>query len=152
MQESAWTHATQWVQERAALMLTMSTHRQESMETEARFPFSLADGIVLVQCVGLTQAASIVGSVDPRRYPDEEMPAAVAVKGYLQGAVDKATQEGKHFHRLTAESLTAYLLSPLLLPRGERPPLVCTGDAKRKGRAIPAAPAASPLLPNAPKF
>ena len=97
MQESAWTHATQWVQERAALRLTLSPHRPESMETEARFPFSLADGIVLVQCVGLTQAASIVGLVDPWRYPDEEMPAAVAVKGHLQGAVDKATQKGKHF-------------------------------------------------------
>jgi hypothetical protein len=109
------------------------------METKARFPFSLADGIVLVQCLGLTLAANIVRSVDPWRYPDEETPATIGVKSYLQGAVDKATQEGNSFCRITEESLTAYLLSPLLLPKGERPPLVriSTGDAKRKTCAIP---------------
>ena len=101
-------------------MTAMSMYRQESMETEAHFRLSLADGIVLVQCSSLTLAANIVRSVDPWCYPDEETPATVNVISYLQKAVDKATQEGKSFCRITEESMAAYLLSPLLLPRGER--------------------------------
>ena len=44
-------------------MATMSTYRQDLMETEAQFPISLADGIVLVQCLGLTRAVSMVSLV-----------------------------------------------------------------------------------------
>ncbi len=60
------------------------------METEVQFPISLADGIVLVQCLGLKRAVSMVGLVDPWCYPDEDMPASVVVKNYLHAAVDKA--------------------------------------------------------------
>ena len=120
-------------------MVTMPTHRQDSMEIEARFPISLADGIVLVQCLGLKRAGSMVDLVDPWCYPDDDMPATVAVKSYLQATVDKAMNAGKTFCEWTDERLTAYFLSPLLLPKGERPPLVHkpTRDAKEKKFVIP---------------
>ena len=109
------------------------------METEAHFHISLADGIVLVQCLGLTRAADMIRSADPWCYPDEETPAAVTVKAYLQAAVDKAMHAGRTFCKWATESLTAYLLSPLLLPKGERPTLVRmpTGDAEKKKCTIP---------------
>jgi len=58
---------------------------------------SLADGIVLVQSMELTDAAIFVGSVDPWCYPEEQTPSVIGVKSYLQSAVDKATNEGKAF-------------------------------------------------------
>ena len=105
-------------------MATMSDSRQDSMEITARFSFSLADAIVLEHRLGLTKAAKITLLVDPWRYPGEETPASAGIKGVLQSAVDKATAEGRTFVQWTAESMSAYLLSPLLLPKGKRPPLV----------------------------
>ena len=94
------------------------------MEITARVSFSLADAIVLEHRLGLTKAAKIILVVDPWCYPGEETPASAGIKWVLQSAVDKAAFEGKIFGKWTAESMSAYLLSPLLLPKGKRPPLV----------------------------
>jgi hypothetical protein len=94
------------------------------MDISARFPFSLADAIVLEHRLGMSNALKTVQSVDPWCYPGEETPATVAVRSRLQSAVDKASNDGNHFNDWTAESISAYLLSPLLLPKGKRPSLV----------------------------
>jgi hypothetical protein len=96
----------------------MSDYRQGSMEITARFSFTLADAIVLEHRLGLTKAANIALLVDPWCYPGEETRASAGIKGVLQSAVDKATAEGRTFGQWTAESMSAYLLSPLLLPKG----------------------------------
>ena len=124
MQSAAWDLASPWVQQHVSLMVALPPYRQSLLESSARFPLSLADGIVLVHRLGLSSAAKIVLSVDPWCYPGEQTPAAVAVKGSLQGATDKAKREGDIFYQWTPESRTGYLLSPLLLPKGKRPSLV----------------------------
>ena len=88
MQALAWDHASPWVQEHVTLMATMSEARQSSMEILSRFPFSLADSIVLVHRLGLTTAAKVVLLVDPWCYPGEETPATVVVIRTLQSAVE----------------------------------------------------------------
>ena len=138
MQASAWDHASPWVQDHVTLMAAMSDYRQGFMEISARFPFSLADAIVLEHRLGLTNAAQIVLVVDPWCYPGDETPATVGAKRVLQSAVDKAKDVGTNFKHFTAESMSAYLLSPLLLPKGNRPSLVRAG-LKRAALAPPLA-------------
>jgi hypothetical protein len=106
------------------LMATMPGYRKGSMEITARFSFLLADAIVLGHRLGLTIAANIILLVDPWCYPGKETPASAGIKSVLHSAVDKATAEGRAFVQWTAEIMSAYLLSPPLLPTGKRPPLV----------------------------
>jgi hypothetical protein len=149
MQASAWDHATPWVQDHVTLMAAMSNYRQGSMEILTRFPISLADAIVLVHRLGLTNAAQIVLAVDPWCYPGDETPATVGARGVLQSAVDNANGAGANYKHFTAESISAYLLSPLLLPKGKRPSLVRAGlkraasDATLGGAADDASPASA---------
>ena len=105
-------------------MAAMSDSRQGTIEITARSSFSLADAIVLENRLGRTKAAKIILLVDPGCYQGEEAPTSAGARRVLQSAVDKATAEGKHFGVWTAESMSAYLLSPLLLPKGKRPSLV----------------------------
>jgi len=149
MQASAWDHATPWVQDHVTLMAAMSYYRQGLMEILTRFPISLADAIVLVHRLGLTNAVQIVLAVDPWCYPGEETPATVGARRVLQSAVDKANGAGTNYKHFTAESISAYLLSPLLLPKGKRPSLVRAGlkraasDATLGGAADDASPASA---------
>ncbi len=106
MQAPAWDHANLWVQDNATLMTKMSETRQSSMEISARFPFSLADSIVLVHRLGLRTAAKIVLLVDPWCYHGEETPATVVVIRALQIAVDKAANDGKRFSAWTATAVS----------------------------------------------
>jgi hypothetical protein len=109
----------------------MSAYEQSILQISTVTQLSLADGIALVHFMGLTNAARFVSLVDPWCYPGNQTPALMGVKRYLQAAVDKATSDGKVFHAWTADSMTANLLSPLLLPKGERPPLVNSSECKR---------------------
>ena len=69
IQASAWDHASPWVQDHVSHMATISEYSQGSMEISVRFALSLADGIVLMHRMGLTNAAKVVLSVDPWCYP-----------------------------------------------------------------------------------
>ncbi len=104
-----------------------------SIEPRFRGPLTLADVIVITSVQGLTKAAEFVSTVDPWRYPGELSTAPLAVKGYIQSVVDKASEAGKHFVQFTEESKTDYLLSPLLVPKGKRPQLV---SVPKKPRAV----------------
>jgi hypothetical protein len=85
---------------------------------------TLADAVVVTSIQGLTQAADFVSIVDPWCYPGELTTAPLNVKRYVQSAIDKATEAGKQFVHFPEESISDYLLSPLLVPKGERPNLV----------------------------
>jgi hypothetical protein len=119
-------------------MVTISEYWQKFIDISTWFYFSLAYDIVLVHCLGMAYAIRIVHSVDPWCYPGEEIPATVAVRSRLQSAVDTASSDGIRFNDLTSESISAYLLSPLLLPKGKRPSLV------RVPRLMRAAPDVAP--------
>ena len=115
MEVMAWTHATSFVTDQISLMLSFPENRHQYLELNIHERLSLADGIVLVQCLGITKAADFVGSVDPWLYPDGKTPGP-GCRRFTQSAVDKATVAGKQFFNWTEESKTAYLLSALLVP------------------------------------
>ena len=72
------------------------------------------------------------------RFPQKAR-ALVGIFSYAQHAVDKAANMGKEFRLWTPESITAYLLSPLLISKGKRPVLI------RISRAAPRSSAACGL-------
>ena len=131
MQKLAWELANPRVTEYASLASTMPEQHLSSIEPRFRGVLNLADAIVITSVQGLTKAAEFVSIVDPWRYPGELSTAPLNVKGYIQSAVDKATEAGKQFVNFTEESKTDYLLSPLLLPKGKRPLLVAVPKKPR---------------------
>ena len=92
-----------------------------------------------LQHFGYTKSAAFIDKVDPWCYPTEKTRALVGILGYAQHAVDKAAHMGKEFRLWTPESITAYLLSPLLISKGKRPVL------SRISRAAPRSSAACGL-------
>jgi hypothetical protein len=124
MQSAAWDHASPFITDYLTLRASLSAYEQSHLEISTVAQLSFADAIILVQCMGLTDAARLVSLVDPWCYPGSQSPASVGVSRYLQSAVDKASSEGILFYAFLAESVSAYLLSPLLLPKGSRPLLV----------------------------
>jgi len=122
----------------------MPEYEQSYLEISTVGQLSLADAIVLVQFMGPTDAARFVSFVDPWRYPGEQAQASIGVKGCLQSAVDKAASEGRRFAAWTTESISDYLLSPLLVPKGSRPPLVLESKLEALGSKRKVQP--SPLL------
>jgi len=113
----------------------MSAHKQTQSDVLTVAQLSLADGIVLVQFMGVTDAARLISLVDPWCYPGSSTPASIGIKRYVQSAVDKAASKGKTFCIFRAERVSAYLLSPLLVPNGERPSLLDLTECKRGRRA-----------------
>ena len=96
MEVLAWTHATSFVTDQITLMLTLPENRHQYLELNIHERLSLADGIVLVQCLGLTKAAEFVSSIDPWLYlhpavktTDPRCPGYV-YKAFIHSAVDKA--------------------------------------------------------------
>ena len=105
----------------------MSDYRRRLLEISTVVQLSLADLIVLDHRLGRPAATDFARLVDPWCYPGEKTPATVAAKRYFQSVLDKAETAGRIFLFWTTESMSAYLLSPLLLRRGERPALVRAG-------------------------
>jgi len=112
MQSAAWDHASPFITDYLTLRASLSAYEQSHLEISTVAQLSFADAIVLVQCMGLTDAARLVGLVDPWCYPGSQSPASVVVSRYLQSAVDKASSEGILFYAFLAERLSEYLLSP----------------------------------------
>jgi hypothetical protein len=139
MQSAAWDHASPFIKEFLTLRNSVSEYEQNILTTSTVAQLSVADAIVLVHCMGVTDAARFVSSVDPWCYPGNPTPASINVKFCIQSTVDKATSAGRKFYALLAENVTAHLLSPLLLPKGERPLLLDTSGCKKGNRAHPTA-------------
>ena len=82
MQSAAWDHASPFITEYLTLRASMSAYEQSHLEISTVAQLSFADGIVLVQCMGLTNAAELVSFVDPWCYPGSLTPASIGVIGY----------------------------------------------------------------------
>ena len=77
IQSAAWDHASPFIIEylaRKARAIHSRFNKLLDLDSESFARLSLADGIVLVQLMGLNEASSFVGSVDPWYYPGEQTP------------------------------------------------------------------------------
>ena len=131
LQVLAWEHASPSVTEQIAILVTMSDYRQSCLEISFRSILSLADAIVLDHRLGLKKAVEFVSVVDPWNYPGTKARAPCLVYRQTQSAVDKATTAGKTLSLCTQESISSYLVSPLLVRTGDRPSLIRKRDAFR---------------------
>ena len=118
LQACSWAHANSIVVEHITLLSTMSDYRQQNLELKIRDRLSVADAIVLVHHLGVTKAAAFVAVVDPWRFPHDNSTATINVKGQVQSVVDKATFLGITLNTFTDTSISAFLLSPLLVKKG----------------------------------
>ena len=125
MQQLAWKIATPQVTAHVALAITLPDHEHRSIVPRCRGRLTLADGIILGRWLGLQRASEFVSIVDLWTYVGDDKPAPIKVYQYLQSCVDKAAVAGRNFGKYTEESMSAYLLSPLLMPtKATRPTLV----------------------------
>ena len=124
LQACSWAHANSIVVEHITLLSTMSDYRQQNLELNIRDRLSVADAIALVHHLGVTKAAAFVAAVDPWCFPHDDSPATINVRGQVQSVVAKATLLGKALCNFTDTSISAFLLSPLLVKKGDRPSLV----------------------------
>ena len=125
----SWALANSSVVEYISLLASMSDYRQSFLDLQLRDRLSVADAIILHQRLGLSKAANFIEVVDPWCYPDDDTPAVVGVKSFLQSVVDKATSA--KLSNKTEASITEFLLSPLLIKKGGRPSLVLKPKAER---------------------
>ena len=105
-------------------MVTMSDYQQQFHELRFKDRLSVADAVVLEHRLGLTKAANFVAEVDPWCYPHDDSPAFIGVKTYVQSVVAQATHAARSLSQFSDTSITDFLLSPLLVKKGDRPNLV----------------------------
>jgi hypothetical protein len=129
IQARAWALASPSVVEYISLLSSMSDYRQCYFELHLRDRLSVADCIVLHQRLGVSKFANFVEVVDPWCYPDGNKPAVINVRSYMQSVVNKAAST--KISDKTEESITEFLLSPLLVNKGKRPLLVLKPKEQR---------------------
>ena len=105
-------------------MVTMPEYQQQLVHLNMRDRLSVADAVVLEHRLGLTKAVNFVTIVDPWRYPHDDTPGSLKVNSCVQSVVAQALHTGKTLIKFTVASITDYLLSPLLVKKGDRPPLI----------------------------
>ena len=105
-------------------MITMSDYQQQFHVLRFKDRLSVADAVVLEHRLGLTQTANFGAEVDPWCYPHDDSPALIGVKTYVQSVVAQATHAAKSLSQFSDTSITDFLLSPLLVKKGDRPNLV----------------------------
>ena len=99
----------------------MPDYRQRILELNIRDRLSVADAIALVHHLGVTKAAAFVAAVDPWCFPHDDAPATINVRGQLLSVVAKTTLLGNTLSKFTDTSISAFLLSLLLVKKGDRP-------------------------------
>jgi hypothetical protein len=119
------------VVEHLTLMTTMSDYRQQFLDLKFRGRLSVADAVALEHCLGNTKAAAFVAEVDPWCYPHDETPATILVQSQVQSVVAQASHAGKNMKDFTDESITNFLLSPLLVKKVDRPSFVRKSKEQR---------------------
>ena len=115
-------------------MVTMPDYRQQYVDLNVRDRLSVADAVVLDHHLGLTKATIFISAVDPWSYP-HDTPASLNVKSYVQSVVAQATHAGKRLLNFTNTSISNFLLSPLLIKKGDRPPLVAKPKAQQRAKS-----------------
>ena len=68
---------------------------------------------------------------DPWCFPHDDAPATIDVRGQVQSVVAKATLLRNTLSKFTDTSISAFLLSPLLVKKGDRPSLVLKPKSER---------------------
>ena len=132
IQARAWALANPSVVKYIILVVSMSEHRQEFLDLKLRYRLSVADAIILHQRVGVTKAANfVVAAVDPWRFPHDDAPATFNVRCQVQSVVAKATFLGRILSDFTDTTISAFLLSLLLVKKGDRPHLVLKPKSER---------------------
>ena len=113
------------------LLVSMSDYRQSFLDLQLRDRLSVADAIILHQRVGVTKAANFVAAVDPWRFPHHDAPATFNFRCQVQSVVAKATFLGRKLSDFTDTTISAFLLSLLLVKKGDRPHLVLKPKSER---------------------
>ncbi len=141
------------VVEQISLMVTMSDYRHQFIELKIQDRLSVADAVVLEHHLGLMRATYFVAQVDLWCYPHDNAPASIGIQSYVQKVVSKATHAMQKLSDITDASVTDFLLSPLLVKKGDRPKLVCNPKAQHasKPRAVVTAAANHALLQSTSK-
>jgi hypothetical protein len=122
LQARSWALASSSVVEYITLLVSMSDYRQSFLDFKLRGHLSVADTIILHQRLGVVKASNFIELVDPWCYPDDDTPAAISVRSFMQSVVDKAASV--KLSEKTEASITEFLLSPLLVKKGDRPSIV----------------------------
>lgn len=122
LQALAWEHANPIVVEYISLMVTIPEYQQQLVHLNMRDRLSVADAAVLKHRLGLTKVVNFVTIVDPWRYPHYDAPGSLKVNSCVQSVVAQAVHTGKTLIKFTDASITDYLLSRLLVKKGDRPP------------------------------
>jgi len=105
-------------------MVTIPEYQQQLVHLNMRDRLSVVEAVVLEHRLGLTKAVNFVTIVDPWRYPHDDTPGSLKVNSCVQSVVAQALHTGKTLIKFTVASITDYLLSPLLVKKGDRPPLI----------------------------
>ena len=129
LQARSWALASSSVVEYITLLVSMSDYRQSFLDFKLRDRLSVADTIILHQRLGVVKASNFIELVDPWCYPDDDTPAAISVRSFMQSVVDKAASV--KLSEKTEASITEFLLSPLLVKKGDRPSLVLKPKSER---------------------
>ena len=128
----------------------MSDYRQQHLELKVRDRLSVADAIALVHHLGVTKTAAFVAAVDPWHFPHNDAPATINVQGQVQSVVAKATFQGRKLSNFTDTSISAFLLSPLLVKKGDRPSLVLKPKSERSKASPKAVVTAAAIVARKP--
>jgi hypothetical protein len=125
------------VKDHLILMASMSDRKQALLETpHVRGRLTVADSIALHHRQELSKASSFVSTVDPWCYSADEdgneEPSQWNVKRYVQKVVDQSAHAAKNLSDFTDASVSAFLLSPLLVRTGQRPLLIRKTAAERR--------------------
>ena len=132
LQSRSWALANSSVVEYITLLVSMSDYRQSFLDLQLRDRLSVADAIILHQRVGVTKAANfVVAAVDPWRFPHDDAPATFNFRCQVQSVVAKATFLWRKLSDFTDTTISYFLLSPLLVKKGDRPSLVLKPKSER---------------------
>ena len=85
---------------------------------------SVADTVALDHRLGRTAAVGVIEVVDPWQLPGESSQSTSPRKRYVQTLFAKAAKADAGFSTYTEESMSAYLVSPLLVISDGRPSLI----------------------------
>ena len=131
MQARAWADANSSVVDHISLMVTMPEYRQQLVHLNLQSSFSCGCNGPRATS-GLTKASNFVTIVDPWRYPHDDTPGSLKVISCMQSVVAQAAHAGKTLRKFSDASISDFLLSPLLVQKGEISLLLSTSQGRNR--------------------
>ena len=130
LQACAWSHANPIVVEHITLLSTMSDYRQQNLELKIRDRLSVADTIALVHHLGVTRLLLLslqwTLSAFLMMMPLRQLMLEVRYRVSLPRRHMRGNQCAP-----SDSSISAFLLSPFVVKKGDRPSLVCKPKSER---------------------